>query len=310
MGSVGDEAAKLLGALSDWARDQGTDYAGSAAGAAGAFASAVQDVNEHVATGGEDCRYCPVCQVIHVVRQTSPEVREHLSVAASSLLQAAAGLLATNTGPAPEVLDGREDRPGRRCRLGRGPVSYTVGVDVGGTKIAAGLVDERGHADRPGPHGVARHRPRRDRADHRQAGAFARRVPRGGGGRGLRGGLRRQAARDRWSSRPTSRGATSRCKERLQEELHLPVVVENDANAAAWGEFTFGAGEDVEDLLMLTIGTGVGGGRRHRRRAGAWGLRDGWRGRPHPDGARTGSSAGAATSAAWSPTARGARWCG
>ena len=49
-------------------------------------------------------------------------------------------------------------------------------------------------------------------------------------------------------------------KERLQEELDLPVVVENDANAAAWGEFTFGAGEDVEDLLMLTIGTGVGGG--------------------------------------------------
>ena len=46
----------------------------------------------------------------------------------------------------------------------------------------------------------------------------------------------------------------------LEEELDLPVVVENDANAAAWGEFTFGAGEDVEDLLMLTIGTGVGGG--------------------------------------------------
>ena len=97
VGSVGDEAAKLLGALSDWARDQGTDYAGSAVGAAGAFAHAVQDVNDHIATGSEDCRYCPVCKVIHVVRQTSPEVREHLSVAASSLLQAAAGLLATST---------------------------------------------------------------------------------------------------------------------------------------------------------------------------------------------------------------------
>ena len=46
----------------------------------------------------------------------------------------------------------------------------------------------------------------------------------------------------------------------LEEELDLPVVVENDANAAAWGEFTFGAGEDVDDLLMLTVGTGVGGG--------------------------------------------------
>ena len=49
-------------------------------------------------------------------------------------------------------------------------------------------------------------------------------------------------------------------RDHLQAELDLPVVVENDANAAAWGEFTFGAGEDVEDLLMLTIGTGVGGG--------------------------------------------------
>ncbi len=97
VGSVGEEAAKLLGALSEWARDQGTDYAGSAAGVAGAFAHKVHDVSEHIGTGGEDCRYCPVCQVIHVVRQTNPEVRNHLSVAASSLMQAAAGLLATNT---------------------------------------------------------------------------------------------------------------------------------------------------------------------------------------------------------------------
>ena len=97
LGSVGEEAAKLLGALSSWARDQGDDYAGSAVDAAGSFASAAKDVSEHIATGGEDCRYCPVCQVIHVVRNTSPEVRTHLSVAASSLMHAAAGLLATDT---------------------------------------------------------------------------------------------------------------------------------------------------------------------------------------------------------------------
>jgi hypothetical protein len=96
VGSVGEEAAKLLGALSDWARDQGHDYAGSAGAAAGTFAQALRDVDEHVATGSADCRYCPVCQVIHVVRQTSPEVRQHLSVAASSLMHAAAGLLATD----------------------------------------------------------------------------------------------------------------------------------------------------------------------------------------------------------------------
>jgi hypothetical protein len=97
VGSLGEEAAKLLGALSDWARDQGTDYAGTASGAAGAFSHALHEVDEHVATGSADCRYCPVCKVIHVVRQTSPEVRTHLAMAAGSLMNAAAGLLATQT---------------------------------------------------------------------------------------------------------------------------------------------------------------------------------------------------------------------
>jgi hypothetical protein len=98
VGSVGEEAAKLLGALSGWAREQGSEYAGTAAGAAESLAHAVGDVNEHVATDGQDCRYCPVCQVIHAVRGTSPEVRAHLASAAGSLIQAAAGVLATHTG--------------------------------------------------------------------------------------------------------------------------------------------------------------------------------------------------------------------
>ena len=86
VGSLGEEAAKLLGALSDWARDQGTDYAGSASGAAGAFTHVLHEIDEHVATGSADCRYCPVCQVIHVARQTSPEVRTHLAMAAGSIV--------------------------------------------------------------------------------------------------------------------------------------------------------------------------------------------------------------------------------
>ena len=49
-------------------------------------------------------------------------------------------------------------------------------------------------------------------------------------------------------------------KSDLEKTLGLPVVVENDANAAAWGEFQFGAGHDVDDLLLVTVGTGVGGG--------------------------------------------------
>jgi glucokinase len=49
-------------------------------------------------------------------------------------------------------------------------------------------------------------------------------------------------------------------KARLEEVTGLPVVLENDANAAAWGEFRFGAGRDVDDMLLITLGTGVGGG--------------------------------------------------
>ena len=49
-------------------------------------------------------------------------------------------------------------------------------------------------------------------------------------------------------------------RERVQAQVDLPVVVENDANAAAWAEFRFGAGEDVDDLVLLTVGTGIGGG--------------------------------------------------
>lgn len=46
----------------------------------------------------------------------------------------------------------------------------------------------------------------------------------------------------------------------LRRLTGLPVTIENDANAAAWGEFRYGAGRDVEDQLMVTVGTGVGGG--------------------------------------------------
>lgn len=72
VGGVGEEAAKLFGALADWARDSG----------------------DHVDTGAAECTYCPLCRTVHVLRQASPEVRDHLAVAASSLMQAAAGVLA------------------------------------------------------------------------------------------------------------------------------------------------------------------------------------------------------------------------
>ena len=95
IGSVSDEAVKLLGALSGWARQHGSDMGHGAADAASAAAEAMREVNEHLATGAAECRYCPICRVVHVVRDSSPEVRSHLAVAGVSLMQAAAALLAT-----------------------------------------------------------------------------------------------------------------------------------------------------------------------------------------------------------------------
>ena len=96
VGSVTEEAVKLLSALQGWAKDNGSEYAGAAASAAEGAASAMHRVNEHVATGGAECTYCPVCRVISAVRDTSPEVKQHLSTAATSLMHAAAGMLATD----------------------------------------------------------------------------------------------------------------------------------------------------------------------------------------------------------------------
>ena len=48
-------------------------------------------------------------------------------------------------------------------------------------------------------------------------------------------------------------------RERLQERVSIPVFIENDANAAGWAEYKFGAGRGSKDMVMLTLGTGVGG---------------------------------------------------
>ena len=51
-----------------------------------------------------------------------------------------------------------------------------------------------------------------------------------------------------------------RLKDELQSRTGLTITIENDANAAAWGEFVFGAGSGVDNLVFVTLGTGVGGG--------------------------------------------------
>lgn len=47
---------------------------------------------------------------------------------------------------------------------------------------------------------------------------------------------------------------------RQKEELSIPVFLDNDANVAAFGEAVYGAGREFRDFLMVTLGTGVGGG--------------------------------------------------
>ena len=49
-------------------------------------------------------------------------------------------------------------------------------------------------------------------------------------------------------------------KKMLEERLGLPVVLTNDANAAAYGELVYGGGRGMSDFIMLTLGTGVGSG--------------------------------------------------
>jgi hypothetical protein len=99
VGSVAEEAAKLLGALSGWAREHGD-------GATSMADSLTEELHEHVATGAPECAWCPVCRTIAAVRNTSPEVREHLVSAASSLMLAVSGMMVSH----PPTRDSKVER--------------------------------------------------------------------------------------------------------------------------------------------------------------------------------------------------------
>lgn len=82
VGSLAEEAAKLLGVLSGWAEEHHLDDLADRAGAVG------QDLQDHLAPGAAECTYCPICQAVRFLRDTSPEVRTHLAAAGASLAQA------------------------------------------------------------------------------------------------------------------------------------------------------------------------------------------------------------------------------
>lgn len=138
-------------------------------------------------------------------------------------------------------------------------MSVTCGVDVGGTKILAAVVDADG--------GILRRA--RVESPAGDAGAMSDTIA--GLVAGLTQGMPVDAvgvgaagyiSKDRSTVlfAPNIAWRNVDLKTELENRLDLPVVIENDANAAAWGEFRFGAGRDVDDMLMVTVGTGVGGG--------------------------------------------------
>lgn len=139
-------------------------------------------------------------------------------------------------------------------------MSLTIGVDVGGTKVAAGVVDEEGNILASDRHDT----PARSvdavietivsvvaklRAEYDVEAV----------GIGMPGFV--DETRSRVLVAPNLRGWKDQpLRRQMEASLGLPVVVENDANAAAWGEVAFGAGRGEQDVVCVTVGTGVGGG--------------------------------------------------
>jgi glucokinase len=138
-------------------------------------------------------------------------------------------------------------------------VTLAIGIDIGGTKVAAGVVDEAGEVLAV----VRRRTPSRDpahiadvvvevvgqlRVDHDVVAV----------GVGAAGFVNVERSTVLFAANLAWRDAPIR--EEIASRLDLPVYVENDANAAAWGEFRFGAGEEQPDVVVLTIGTGIGAG--------------------------------------------------
>lgn len=138
-------------------------------------------------------------------------------------------------------------------------MSLTIGVDVGGTKVAAGVVDEDGKILAS----ALRDTPSADAAetvevitdiiaelrDSHDVAAI---------GVGAAGFI--DASRSTVVFAPNLAWRNEPLRASVERASGLPAVIENDANAAAWGEVRFGAGKDVASMVMLTIGTGLGGG--------------------------------------------------
>jgi glucokinase len=155
--------------------------------------------------------------------------------------------------------------------------AYAIGLDVGGTKIAAGVVSGHGELLER----VARPTPRSGpgeptlRLTLQLVDELRRRYPGVQAiGAGAAGMIDWPDGHIRWAPNNSYRDLPLRAI--LSAETGLPAVVDNDANAAAWAEACVGAGVGHRDLLVLTVGTGIGaglilGGRLYRGATGIGG---------------------------------------
>jgi glucokinase len=142
---------------------------------------------------------------------------------------------------------------------------HAVGVDIGGTNLRIALVDATGGVGRVDEYST----PVAVGTDPDEAAtalvttleaAIARTDPSGALpiGIGFAGAITTDG-RAVYGPNVSTRDLPIR-DEVVAETGNEAVTVINDANAAAWGEYRFGAGRDVEDMVMVTLGTGVGGG--------------------------------------------------
>lgn len=138
-------------------------------------------------------------------------------------------------------------------------MGLAIGVDIGGTKISAGLVDDKGKI-------LARRRMKTPVREAEQVEtAVCQLVTALQGERSVEAvGIGVAGFVDDKRSRvvfgPNLGWTDEPLRAAIESEVALPVIIENDANAAAWGEFRYGAGKRQEYMAMITVGTGIGGG--------------------------------------------------
>jgi len=138
-------------------------------------------------------------------------------------------------------------------------MGLTIGIDIGGTKIAGGVVDEAGTIltmDRRvtpsrSPEGV-------EKAVVELVHQFAADYAVEAVGIGAAGFV--DEKRSRVLLAPNLGWVDEPLRMAIESETKLPVVVENDANAAAWGEYRFGGVDTFAEMVCVTVGTGIGGG--------------------------------------------------